>query len=208
MFRSIPPRCRSACLALVLWLGSAAVAPAFNTVVLDAGHGGHDKGATSRFVYEKHLALDTARRVEVLLRQRGIRVVMSRSRDNFVTLPNRSSLANRHSNAVFVSVHYNWARNASAQGIETFYFHRDSYMLASYIQAYMLRTTRATNRGVKHGRFHVIRETTRIPSVLVEGGFISNSTERSRLMNGAYRQRVAEGIAGGIIAYQMSLRRR
>lgn len=208
MISRLSSPCRSVLLALAFWLVAATGASAFNTVVLDAGHGGHDKGATSRFVYEKHLCLDTARRVELLLRQRGIQVIMSRSRDNFVTLPNRSALANRQSNAIFVSIHYNWARNASAQGLETFYFHRNSYMLASYIQAYMLRTTRAPNRGVKHGRFHVIRETTRIPSVLVEGGFISNSTERSRLMNGAYRQRIAEGIAGGIIAYQMSLRRR
>jgi N-acetylmuramoyl-L-alanine amidase len=61
-----------------------------------------------------------------------------------------------------------------------------------------------TNRGVKSAGFHVIRATSKNPAVLVECGFVSNSTERARMMTGEYRKRIAEGIAQGIIAYRKS----
>jgi N-acetylmuramoyl-L-alanine amidase len=54
---------------------------------------------------------------------------------------------------------------------------------------------------VKHASFHVIRETTRNPAVLVECGFVSNTTDRGRMMTGEFRKRIAEGIAQGIVSY-------
>src|ERR1700761_2773381 len=64
---------------------------AFDTVILDPGHGGHDRGAGNGYVYEKHLALDTARRVAELLKSQGLKVMMTRSTDVFITLDGRSS---------------------------------------------------------------------------------------------------------------------
>ncbi len=175
---------------------------AFDTVVIDPGHGGHDRGAAVGYVFEKHMALDTARRVEQLLAAKGLKVVMTRSSDVFIPLPGRATVGNRYGNAIFVSIHYNYSRGSSGHGLETYYCHDKSYQLAAYIQAYMIQDTRMTNRGVKHANFHVIKNTTRNPAVLVECGFVSNSSERSGMMSGAYREKIAEGIAKGILAYR------
>lgn len=187
-------------LAVGLGLLGGSAAQAFDTVILDAGHGGHDRGAAIGYVFEKHLALDTARRVEELLKKAGHRVVMTRSTDNFVTLPGRAEIGNRYRNAIFVSIHYNHSRSGGA-GVESYYYYSGSYSLAAYIQAYLVQETRLPNRGVKHASFHVIRETTKNPAVLIECGFVSNSDERSRMMTGEFRAKLAEGIAKGIIAY-------
>lgn len=184
----------------------ARTSAAFDTVVLDPGHGGHDRGASIGYVFEKHLALDTARRVEQLLKQAGLKVVMTRSRDVFIPLPDRASAGNRYSNAIFVSIHYNYNRGGSGNGVESYYQHSDSYSLASYIQAYLVQRTRMTNRGVKTANFHVIRNTTRNPAVLIECGFVSNGTERSHMLTGEFRSRIAEGIAQGIVSYRKANR--
>lgn len=177
-------------------------AQAFDTVVIDPGHGGHDRGAAVGYVFEKHMALDTARRVEQLLKAKGLKVVMTRSSDIFIPLPGRAAIGNRYGNAIFVSVHYNYNRGGSGHGLETYYCHDKSYQLAGYIQAYLIQDTRMQNRGVKHANFHVIKNTTRNPAVLVECGFVSNSSERAGMMGGVYREKIAEGIAKGILAYR------
>ena len=188
--------------AFLLMCGGSAVA--FDTVILDAGHGGHDRGASIGYVFEKHLALDTARRVEQLLRSKGLNVIMTRSTDVFIPLQGRSATGNSRRNAIFVSIHYNYSRGGSGNGLETYWCHNDSHQLAGYIQAYMIQQTHMTNRGVKHANYHVIRETTRNPAVLVECGFVSNSRERAGMMAGQYRERIAEGIAKGILAFRMT----
>lgn len=190
------------CLALFFVLCATSKTQAFDTVVIDPGHGGHDRGAAVGYVFEKHMALDTARRVEELLRARGLKVVMTRSTDVFIPLPGRAAIGNRYGNAIFVSVHYNYSRGGSGHGLETYYCHDKSYQLAGYIQAYLIQDTHMVNRGVKHANFHVIKNTTRNPAVLVECGFVSNGSERSGMMSGAYRERIAEGIAKGILAYR------
>lgn len=192
------------CWIFLMALMLAGPAAAFDTVILDPGHGAHDRGAAIGYVYEKHLALDTARRVEQLLRKEGLKVIMSRSRDVFIPLQDRSALGNSRGNAIFVSIHYNYNRGGSGSGVETYYHFSSSYMLAAYIQAYLVQRTTMTNRGVKSANFHVIRATTKNPAVLVECGFVSNSTERSHMLTGEFRARIAEGIAQGIVAFKKS----
>ena len=187
---------------LTLCLFWADKASAFDTVVLDPGHGGHDRGCGIGYVFEKHLALDTARRVEELLRKSGLRVVMTRSRDVFIPLPERAAAGNRYNNAIFVSIHYNYSRGGSGGGAESYYHFSASHSLAAYVQAYIVQRTHMTNRGVKQAGFHVIRNTTRNPAVLIECGFVSNPTERARMLTGEFRARLAEGIAQGIVAYR------
>jgi N-acetylmuramoyl-L-alanine amidase len=200
-FCNTPRRFLGLCLLLAAFM-QATVASAFDTVILDPGHGAHDRGAAIGYVYEKHLALDTARRVEQLLKKEGIKVIMTRSRDVFIPLQGRSSVGNSKRNAIFVSVHYNYNRGGSGAGAETYYHHTSSYTLAAYIQAYLVQRTRMTNRGVKSASYHVIRETTKNPAVLVECGFVSNPTERARMLTGEFRAKIAEGIAQGIVAYR------
>lgn len=168
----------------------------FGTVVVDAGHGGIARGAKGvDGSIEKTYALDTAKRVERGLRARGFRVIMTRTGDQFVSLPQRSSISNRQWNAVFVSIHYNWSRNRSASGTETFYYNSRSYPLAANIQRELSRFT--TNRGVKRARFHVLRNNAK-PAALVECGFLSNSSEARRVKSRSHRQRIADAIVRGI----------
>jgi N-acetylmuramoyl-L-alanine amidase len=169
----------------------------FRTVVVDAGHGGIDKGARGvDGSLEKKYALDTAKRVERGLKRAGYRVVMTRKSDYFVPLPTRAAISNRQRGAVFVSIHYNWARNSGAQGTETFYHSSRSYPLAANIQRELSR--HSNNRGVKRARFHVLRNNVR-PAVLVEGGFLSNSAEARKVRSPFYRQRLADAIVRGIV---------
>ena len=169
----------------------------FHTVVLDAGHGGIDRGAKGvDGSTEKKYALDTAKRVERGLKRAGYRVVMTRKGDYFIALPSRVAISNRRSGAVFVSIHYNWARRSSASGTETFYYNLKSYPLAANIQRELARFT--GNRGVKRSRFHVPRNNAR-PSALVECGFLSNSGDARKARSASYRQRVADAIVRGIV---------
>ena len=187
--------------AFLFCLGRAA---AFDTVILDPGHGGHDRGAGNGYVYEKHLALDTARRVAELLKGQGLKVVMTRDTDVFITLDGRSNVGNNYGNAIFVSIHYNYSRGESGHGVETYHHYDTGYTLAAYIQGYLVKQTGMVNRGVKTANFHVIRETKRNPAVLVECGFVSNSSERAGMMKGDFRENIALGVAKGIIAYRKS----
>ena len=92
----------------------------FDTVVIDAGHGGHDSGAKGVMGYEKHYALDLALRLEQSLRKRGFKTLMTRRSDNFLTLGQRVDIANRQKKAIFISVHLNSSGSRSASGIETY----------------------------------------------------------------------------------------
>ncbi|MEO0018802.1 MAG: hypothetical protein RLZZ522_2085 [Verrucomicrobiota bacterium] len=186
--------------ALLLGFPAVAHAARFNTVVIDPGHGGHDKGAQWGQVYEKHLALDTSARLESYLKQRGIKTVMTRRSDYFVTLPGRVNIANRFRNAIFVSVHYNYTWRAEASGLETYYHSGQSQRLAQLVHTGMMKRVSAVNRGVKSARYYVIRNTT-IPAILVECGFISNQSERGRMRSAWYRDSLARGIADGILRF-------
>lgn len=189
----------------LLWFGCwllVSVSPVQGfQVVIDAGHGGHDPGAASGNVYEKHLALDVARRLERYLRKRGVRTKMSRPDNNFISLDGRVAIANRLSDAVFVSIHFNSAENRDAQGIETFFFTPQSELLAHLVHENMIHKTGLTNRGVKLRGFRVIKRT-RVPSILVEGGFLSNRSERKVCTSRRHRQRLAEAIGFALIRYR------
>lgn len=172
----------------------------FTTVVVDAGHGGHDTGARARFgSHEKHLALDTSRRLAAELRRRGFQVIETRTLDNFVTLDNRVTAANRSGGAIFVSVHYNWARRSAPHGIEIYYYNPRSAPLAANILRQALRAYPTINRGVKRNNYYVLRHNRR-PAVLCELGFVSSPHDNRYIQNAAYRQRLAERLAEGIAA--------
>lgn len=189
------------CLLTILATSVVSQAGKFRTVVIDAGHGGKDNGGSYGRVYEKHLALDTALRVDYLLRRKGYSTRLTRKSDVFISLSKRAAIANSYSNSIFVSIHYNYTYNKSINGLETFYYTSRSKPLASYIQSGMLRKYRAHNRGVKYARYSVLRNTSN-PAALVECGFVSNYSERKRCMKGSYRQKMAEGIVDGIVRYQ------
>jgi N-acetylmuramoyl-L-alanine amidase len=182
-------------------LASLASAANFRTVVIDAGHGGHDNGGQWGRVYEKHLALDTAYRLESKLKNLGYQTVMTRRSDYFVSLPQRVSMANRYRNAIFVSIHYNYTWKQQVSGLETFYSSDQGRRLAQLVQTNLIRRTRTVDRSAKYARFYVIRNSS-LPAILVEGGFVSNERERDRMKSGWFRESIAQGIVDGIQRYR------
>ncbi|MGZ5002145.1 MAG: N-acetylmuramoyl-L-alanine amidase family protein [Chthoniobacterales bacterium] len=168
------------------------------TVVIDAGHGGFDRGGVPyQRIGEKNLTLDVAQRLRRVLQADGYRTIMTRDSDVFVTLGQRVAIANSQRNAIFVSVHFNSAPRWSANGIETYYYRSDASSLAASIHRNVVAMTSSENRGIRRRGYFVLRRTA-IPAVLVECGFLTNPTEGSNALNAGYRQRLAETIARGI----------
>lgn len=169
-------------------------------VVLDPGHGGKDNGARWYGISEKTLNLDVAKRVEVLLKKRGIPVTLTRRSDVYVSLDKRAAIANRYSGSTLVSIHFNAHTNRSIKGIETFYLSSKGKRLASSIQSRLSKRIRTNDRGCKKHHYAVLTKTKGV-AVLVECGFMSNRWESARCAKTWYRDILAQEIASGIIAY-------
>lgn len=171
----------------------------FSTVVIDAGHGGHDSGARSRRgTSEKYVALDVARRLDARLREAGFRTVMTRGDDRFIPLDQRAAISNRQANAIFVSVHFNHSRSRAARGTESYYYSPVASGIAQRIEDNLDDLPGVSSRGVKQARFRVLRKA-QYPAVLVECGFLSNRSEANRCASPSYRDAVAERIAEALI---------
>jgi len=171
----------------------------FNTVTVDAGHGGKDSGAYRRHgPPEKSVALDVARGVDRKLRESQLKTVMTRSGDVFVPLDQRVAIGNAQSNSVFVSIHFNDSPRRVIQGFETYYHSSASLDLAQRIQRHLVTIPGAVNRGVHRASFRVLRNSI-YPSVLVECGFLSNPSDRNKAGSEVSRDRVADKIAEAIV---------
>jgi N-acetylmuramoyl-L-alanine amidase len=176
-------------------------------IVLDPGHGGYDLGARMFSVDEKSLALSTALLTKKHLQEKGYRVILTRSRDVFISLEKRAAIANETKGILFVSIHFNAANNPIAKGVEVFYnLSQDkiragnSKKLAAKVLENIVKKTSSENRGVKEGKFFVIRET-KMPSILVEAGFMTHPDELHLLKDVNYRDKIAKGIAEGVDLY-------
>lgn len=180
-------------------------------IIIDAGHGGADKGAVNRkqHVYEKKLCFSTAAFLKERLEKLGYKTLLIRPKDTFVELDERVKIANRQPSSLFVSLHFNSAPNAHAEGIEVYYFndpehpiirHDLSKALAQSIVIQACKSTGATSRGARVGSYRVIRNT-KMPACLVEGGFVTNRAEAKKLLQSHYLQKLADGIAKGIDQY-------
>lgn len=180
-------------------------------IVIDPGHGGTDPGATSPInsLMEKHVVLDISQKLNKLLTDAGFRTYMTRTADNAITLADRAGVANQLQADLFVSVHANAAASSSANGIENLYYPsennsndaRDNKKLAQVFQKEMVRMLGAHSRGiVPREQLYVIRET-KMPAVLTEVGFLTNSEEAAKLATPEYRQLVAESIYQSILKY-------
>lgn len=197
--------------SLVLFLSGCTETPSapigtghFSTVVIDAGHGGKDSGGVSGrrapiFLREKDLTLDTAKRVRDELRKAGLRTVMMREDDHFVELDDRVGFANRQGpGAILVSIHYDAVSNQAMHGAKTFYWRADSHGLATRIQQHLVAVTDETDQGVIRRRLRLTRNPN-IPCVLCECAYVTNPAEARKVAVESYRQRIAHGIAQGIL---------
>ena len=174
-------------------------------VVIDPGHGGPDPGAVGiGRLRETDVVLDISLQVGRLLESRGVKVSFTRTTEVDLDLPPRVALANRLRASAFVSIHANASRlnKSGVNGIETFFFSGwRGRRLASNIQKQVLNVSPGSpDRGVRQGRFFVIRRTT-MPAALVETGFVTGQVDAPRLAKSAHRKVLSFAIAKGILNY-------
>ena len=204
----------------------------FQTVVLDAGHGGQDTGSAGigAFGHEKTHALRLAKLVRAELERRGLRVKMTRTGDEDLSLLERVTYANRINNAIFVSLHFN-AGPRSARGIETYALppqgaesfldgprasdnvrlrgndqDGDNIALATAVHASIMHDLKAIDRGIRRARWGVLVGINK-PAILLEGGYLSNRNDAKLIADPGYQKQLAGAIASGIINYRNAVRR-
>src|SRR5690242_4201556 len=198
---------------------SSTTSQPFTVVVLDPGHGGRDSGAMCGGILEKDLTLDVARRIDRLLTSEGMATLMTRAGDTYVSLADRAAFANRVRSCIFVSIHFNEDNQPVATGVETYYAahqitagsllaswlpflwrplsdspNPESQNLAGLVQESLVARTRAVNRGTQAKQFFVIANVTS-PAVLIEGGFLTNKEDISKLATEDYRDQIAAAVA-------------
>ena len=198
------------------------------TIVVDPGHGGYDKGQVSRYGYEKDFALDVARKLRPLLLSKGLRVIMTREGDYFVPLEVRAQIANKARDSIFVSIHFNASNDdRNATGFEIFSFtprgapstsdsavapsalstqpgsavDAQSLALSACIYHSLLGHIPEYDRGIKRARFAVLR-LTKVPAVLIEGGFLTEQGQCRLIAQKEWRAKLAHAISVGIESYR------
>jgi len=175
------------------------------TIVIDPGHGSPDNGASGFGLKEKDVVLDTGLRVKKYLSQTPFNVQLTRETDKKIELADRVAFAKKVNADIFVSIH---ANAGGGTGTETYYYSAastnpnvaQSKALATYINNRMVAAWNLTNRGVKVGDLHVLRENS-MPACLVELGFIDNSKDNALLASATWRDKAAQAIYLGILDY-------
>ena len=203
----------------------------FRTVILDAGHGGKDPGATNSLGTESTYNLKVAERTKSMLETKGFKVVMVRDSNRYFTLQERVNIANAvKEDAVFISIHFN-SGGRSARGIETFTLsppgvshygrglvaadsqartgnQHDSanIALATSVHGSILRRLQkhTFDRGIKRARFSVLSGV-RHPAILLEGGFLTHPYEARLIENPTYQNEIAKGIVDAIAKYRFAV---
>ena len=171
-------------------------------IVVDPGHGGSDPGAVVGNIKEKDLNLDIGLRLKQLLEEGGARVFMTRENDIYVDYFTTPQMANEIGADLFVSIHNNSATNSSASGTETLYYpDPEKKALAQAIQKALVKNIGLNDRGIKERPGLVVIRETKMPSALVEVGFLTNNNDLAQLKSDNFRQRAAEGIYEGIMEY-------
>lgn len=171
------------------------------TIVIDAGHGGHDRGTLSVYnVQEKKVNLQIAHRLADVLRQAGYHVIMTRDTDTFIELPERAAIANRAGADLFVSIHCDWNDNSSHKGF-TVYIAREASWTSKKVGRQLESTLSGAgipSKGLRNADYKVLVQTN-CPAVLVECGFMSNYEDAENLTNSWYQGKIAQTIANGIM---------
>jgi len=216
------------------------------TIVIDSGHGGHDSGASRLGVHEKNVVLDVANKLADILKSRTkFKVVMTRSTDVFIPLPQRTSIANRYpaDSTLFICIHCNASRSKTGgRGTETYVFNLEAtdaearalasrenegeamdltmilshcyhagtepYTLDIAERVQRLLTTKLDlySRGVRKAPFYVLAGT-KMPAILVELAYVSNTEEREKLQSDDFRQKAAEALYDSIMGFHNAVNR-
>jgi N-acetylmuramoyl-L-alanine amidase/beta-lactamase regulating signal transducer with metallopeptidase domain len=196
--------------------------PPLDTVVIDPGHGGEDIGVMGLRGMEKIYTLDTAQMLQRKLEAAGWRVILTRETDDaFVPRPGRVAIANRHPNAVFLSIHYN-AHTPEKRGLETYVLRPSratpgaepeegmtglrsrSVALATAVHTHCVRQLEMPDGGLKTSSLEVLAGL-QIPGILVEGGYLSNVEDAARIADANHRDKFADAILQGLENYRRAL---
>jgi len=178
-------------------------------IALDAGHGGSDTGAIGvTGVKEKDINLAITLEVDKILREKGLRTMLTRSDDSYPTLQERTDLANQAQANIFVSVHNNAAGDPASDGTETFYWGTDAEYsvegkrLAEAIQRNLIASLGSDDRGARtHWKNLHVLAASNMTAVLTEVGFLTNAEEEAKLKDPAYQKKAAAAVARGILEY-------
>lgn len=200
-------------------------------VCLDPGHGGKDPGNRVGSNEEKRYTLQLAQEVSAQLTKAGLKVIMTRTDDTFIELPDRADIARRRTADLFVSIHFNSAdsgrdtvhgtevycmtpagaasTNSRGEGGGTGAFAGNrcndrNLFLAYQMQRSLTRSLQAPDRGVRRARFAVLRDAT-MPATLIESGFMSHPTEGQKIFTAEYRKKLARAIVDGLLAYKRAV---
>ena len=171
---------------------------------LDCGHGGKDSGAVSaNKTKESNIVLKIGMLVKNNLEKNNEKVITTREKDLYYSLDYRSSKANKENCDYFVSLHMNSSTNKSAKGVEVWVYDEKSkvYNLAKNICTNLSKDINTPNRGVKVSKnFYVLRKT-KMPSLLIEIDFISNSTVENSLKDATYIKTIANSISNSLLTF-------
>lgn len=173
-------------------------------VVVDPGHGGHDRGACHlpSALIEKEINLDMALRLERALQAAGATVALTRRDDTFVPLEDRARFANEQGADLFISLHVNRYPSSDCFGAQTFYLpgSEEGRALALLIQEELLKIYPPNYRQALPGNYAVLRHTT-MPAALVEIGFVTSPIDRALMARDDYREQVAAAIVAACIRF-------
>lgn len=175
-------------------------------VVLDAGHGGIDFGTSYKNLNEKELTFKIVKYVEGYLKDGSYTVVLTRNEDKLIPLQQIGNIANDAKADVFVSIHVNSLDDINYKGITAYYYDGKGYetderiKLSQTIENQILKNDGWENKGLKREDFAVLRYT-KMPSTLIECGFITNEEDRARLSKDEVLKKLAKNISDGIIKY-------
>lgn len=180
-----------------------------NILVLDAGHGGYDPGAQNKGTNEKDLTLKilyTLMKNYFSGNAPDTKVYWTRTTDTFISLANRAAFAKSVGADAFVSLHMNSATKSSANGTEVYYSVSNnstsfggitSKKMANLFRTQLTGDLKTNNRGTKTAAYYVLKHNT-VPAILIELGFISGSSDYSKLTNATFQNNAAKSIYTGI----------
>ncbi|TQR19227.1 SH3 domain-containing protein [Psychrobacillus vulpis] len=171
------------------------------TLVIDAGHGGNDRGTTGALgTDEKDITLLTAELLASKLQAAGANVIMTRESDVYVDLRKRVSIGHQSAADAFVSLHYDAIENSSVRGYTTYYMHDFQKELATYVHKELGNMVSMKDRGTQPGNYLILRENKQ-KAILIELGFLSNPVEERYVTTPQFREQASLGIYNGIINY-------
>lgn len=174
-------------------------------ITIDAGHGGYDPGAIVSGVTEKRVNLEIALKVKELGEEHpSLDFVFTRTSDDYVPLLDRLNFAEGQESSGYLSIQANTFHDPGVHGIETILDRTrkrgtDSWYMAQSIQKSLAELTGARDRGIRYQRLYTRH--TKVPSAMVEVGFLTSPSERKKLASSSYRESIARGIIQGLLIH-------